>query len=37
MTAKYLTPLKGKKAQDGLGAVFAGVNFPSQADHVSEQ
>ena len=25
MTAKYLTPLKGKKAQEGLGAVFADV------------
>jgi integrase/recombinase XerD len=26
MTAKYLTPLKGKKAQDLLGVVFAGIN-----------
>ena len=37
MTAKSLTPLKGKKAQDGLGAAFAGVNLPSQANQVTEQ
>jgi hypothetical protein len=37
MTAKYLTPLKGKRAQDGLGAVFADVNLPSRADQVTDQ
>lgn len=28
MTAKYLTPLKGKRAQEGLSAVFTGVLTP---------
>lgn len=37
MTAKYLTPLKGKKAQDGLGAVFAEVNLSREVNPRIEQ
>lgn len=32
MTAKYLTPLKGKKAQDLLGTVFAHINRARQIE-----